>query len=581
MITKKYLLLIPLIILAALSVYSNTFNNSFVYDDYPLIVDNEGVRNLSLKSVTSSFTDRKFTSSLDDLSKDIWRPFATTCFAIDYKLWKLDPRPYHIENVLWHIADAILVYLATLLILESPIAAFITSLVFAMHPVQAESVTWISSRPNMIFLFFFMLSFIFHIKNRKRGYSSLNYVLSVTFFTFSLFCKEMAITLPLVLMLYDFYFYKKESIRSRVTYYLPYFLIGASYVLARFSVLGVIAQRPDWRGGIFISMLMTIKAVAGYIALLIIPLNLKVGYDATVPKMILDPALICSIIALLAIALIFFSRRKNKSILFYILWFFVTLIPVYNIVPFKAVMAERFLYLPMIGFASIFGIMASAAIRLSGEGRRGLNLAYLYLTIAIITAIMVGYACITILRNSDWKDEPTLCSKEVSRHGLSESKFHYLCGTAYERRARSTLLKDEIDSCHSAAIKEFEKSVSTDCDYQIGYLALGNAYNSMGLYGRAIENFKKALAVEENFSLYNNMAISYCQKGMYDKAIRCCKRSLYLLPGLPRVYVNLGNAYYGKHEYARAKRCWVEAVRLGEDVPTLRHKIEDLERSGY
>ena len=195
------LLLIPLIILAALSVYSNTFNNSFVYDDYPLIVDNEGVRNLSLKSVTSSFTDRKFTSSLDDLSKDIWRPFATTCFAIDYKLWKLDPRPYHIENVLWHIADAILVYLATLLILESPIAAFITSLVFAMHPVQAESVTWISSRPNMIFLFFFMLSFIFHIKNRKRGYSSLNYVLSVTFFTFSLFCKEMAITLPLVLML--------------------------------------------------------------------------------------------------------------------------------------------------------------------------------------------------------------------------------------------------------------------------------------------------------------------------------------------------------------------------------------------
>ena len=572
MITKKYLLLIPLIVLATLSVYYNAFNNSFVYDDYPLIVDNEGIRNLSLKSVISNFTDRKFTSSIEDLSKDIWRPFVTTYFAIDYRLWKLDPHPYHVENVLWHIANAVLVYLVTLLVLESPIAAFIASLVFAIHPVQTEAVTWISSRPSVMFLFFFMLSFIFHIKNRKHVHTSSNYILSIIFFTCSLFSKEMAITLPLVLMLYDFYFYKKENIKSRATYYFPYFLIAAFYVLARFSVLGVIAQRPEWWGGsFFTNMLITLKAVAGYIGLLILPLDLKVGYAIDIPKPIFDPSLLYSITALLIVLFIYLIYRKNKSVSFYILWFFITLIPVYNIIPFKAVMAERFLYLPMIGFASIFGIIVSEINRKPDIGKKVKTISN-----SLITFILVGYAIITISRNFDWVDEPTFCRKEVSSQGLAKSKFYYLSGVAYERRAKSTLLKDETDSCRLSAIKEFEKAVSLDRDYQIGYLALANTYNAMGLYEPAIENFKKALAVQENFAIYNNLATAYCRKGMYDEAIKCCRRSLYLMPAMARVYVNLGNAYYGKHDYVKAKRCWVEAMRLGEDIPTLRRKIEDL-----
>ena len=574
---KEHLPLILLLAAITLLVYYDSFNNGFVYDDNPFVVENKAIHSLDVKSVIANFTDMKCASSSEDLSRDIWRPFVTTSFAIDYRLWKLDPHFYHAENVAWHIINAVLVYLVTLLVLESPIAAFIASLVFAIHPVQTEAVTWISGRSNVLFLFFFLLSLIFHIRNRMYKDNPLNYSLSIILFTFSLFCKEMAIVLPLVLILYDIHFYRKQEFKSYINYYTPYFIIAASYILARFSVLGVIAQSPGWWGGsFFTNMLITLKAVAGYIGLLFLPINLKVEYKADIPKSILDPSLLPAGLILLAIALIYLAYRKKKEVSFYMLWFFITLIPVYNIVPFKAVMAERFLYLPLIGFASILGIVISN-VNLKPDINKNVR----QVSNIVIAVILVAYAILTISRNVEWRDELTFYMQDAVRSPL-DAKAHYNLGYAYANTAaKNKSSKDLSSSYYMLAIKEFEKTRQLKPVSEIAYAGMANAYNELGLYDPAIKNFKKSIAIKEESDVYNNLAVAYYKKAMYTQAIMACKKALYLKPEHLNAYINLGNAYFMKSEYKKALKAWLVSIKLGDKGHHLAEKVKYLEAQGY
>lgn len=546
-------------------VYYDSFNNSFVYDDYPFVVENKAIKNLDIKSIVSNFTDRNSVSSSENLSKDVWRPLMTTSFAIDYKFWKLNPRFYHIENTAWHAANAALVYIITFLILNNGLAAFITSIVFAIHPVQTEAVTWISGRSNVLFLFFFLLSFIFHIRNKSR--KSLLNCLCLISFTCSLLSKEMAIVLPLILILYDLHFSGERNIKYYTKYYFPFFLIAAFYTFARFSILGVIAQKEDWwGGGISYNLLTMLKAVAAYIRLLLLPINLKVGYLIDIPKSILDKDMIIAISILFSTAIAYLLLRKNKALSFYMLWFFISLVPVYNIVPFKAVMAERFLYLPLVGFASIFGIFFSKVKN---------SLKY------ILIFILIMYGIGTISRNVEWRDELTFYMQDAA-HSPLNPKSHYNLGYAYAKEAEKNASSKKLsDSYYALAAKEFIETLRLKPDSQIAYVGLANAYNTLGLYDLAIKNFRSAVAIKEDSDTYNNLAVSYYRKGMYDESLKYCRRAVYLTPNHVNAYINLGNGYFMKREYKKAKMAWSQAFKLESRLPSLIQNIKDLEKIGY
>ena len=265
----------PILLIAiTLLVYGNSFVNSFVYDDYAFIVENQSIRRLDIESVISNFTDKSTIAATATMSEDKWRPLTTTSFAIDYKFFGLDPRYYHVENVMLHAVNGILVYMMTALITGNAFITFIASLIFVIHPVQTESVTAICGRSNILFLIFYLSSFIFHIKNRRYGHSALHYTLSVTLFIFSLLSKEMAVTLPLLFIWYDIQFYSKRELRSYIQYYFPFLLLEASYLAARFSVLGLITTKENWwGGGIYYTIPVTIRAIVEYMRLLILPVN--------------------------------------------------------------------------------------------------------------------------------------------------------------------------------------------------------------------------------------------------------------------------------------------------------------------
>lgn len=557
------------------AVYCDSLNNSFVYDDYPFLVDNPAVRQLTGASVLSNFTGWRNTAAYENLARDVWRPLVTTSFAIDYRLWKLDSRYYHAENLLIHTVNAALVYAATVLILGSPFTAFITAVVFAVHPAQTEAVTWISGRSNVLFLLFFMPAFIAHIRNRRAGGTGAEYPLALIFFFFSLLAKETAIVLPVLCVLYDIHFTGRKKAAEYAAYYMPFFLIAVFYMAARFSVLGTLAQKGGWWGdSIVANIFITLKAIAGYVNVAVFPVNLRVEYPAGELAAAFGPGTLQAAATLsIVIAFYVFFRRK-KEVSFYMAWFFAALLPVCNIVPIKAIIAERFLYLPLAGFAALFGMLFGGLDRSPARG------AVKAVLTASLTFIIVAYGAISVMRNMDWRDEMSFYMNEAARPDATP-KAHYNLGYICAKEAAKSSGNRELAGMYYAmAISEYGKTISLKPDSAIAYQGLGNALSSIGMYDQAAMNFRKALAFEKSADTYNNLGVAYYRGGRTDDAGKCFMRSLALDPHHVDAMINMGNVYSARGETAKAKNMWLRASSLGGAGRYVAGRLEEMESKG-
>jgi tetratricopeptide (TPR) repeat protein len=577
MAKREHLVFALLIAAITLAVYYDSFNNSFVYDDYPFLVDNPAVRDLTPGGFIAKFTDRNIISSCDKLAADVWRPLVAVSFALDYRLWGLKSRPYHVENAVLHIANALLVYISAAFVLSSPFTAFIAALVFAVHPAQTEAVTWVSGRSNVLFALFVLAAFIMHVRIRRRGGHGPEYSLIAVLFTLGLLSKEAAIVFPLICMLYDLHFHRGGRPGQYARYYAPLVLISAFYVAARFSVLGSIAQRPDWWGGSLPASLPVIaQAVAGYVAVALFPVNLRVEH-------VIDPSaaaraanLLPAALALFTAAALYAAFRRRREVSFYALWFFVALLPVCNIVPIKAVMAERFLYLPLVGFAGLFGIVFGSvdrSVRLKAPAKA--------VSAVFLALVIAAYGLLSIARNVEWRSEMSFYANEAAR-SPSSPKAHYNLAYIYEKEARR--LKPgsgEAAAGYAMAISEFAKTVSLKPDSRIAYLGLGNALNAVGMYDKAALNLRKAMAFGADADLCNNLGVAYLRGGKPEEAEGMFRQALRIDPDNANAVTNLGNCLYLKGEPAAAAHAWRRARELDGPAGSFSSRLAELEKKGY
>ena len=509
---KKTTAFIFIIIAATLLAYFNSFNNAFIWDDQALVVENRAIQVANVRNIISYFSDSHATTSREQLSTQIWRPIATTSYMLDYSLWQLNPYWYHVENTLLHACNAVLVFIITSIIIGNSFTALLAALVFSLHPAQTQAVTWISGRSNVLFLLFFLLSFLLHIRNRKIKKSDLDYGLCIIFFTLSLLSKEMAITLPLICILYDIYYVPNKSLRDYTYYYFYFFLIEFFYLLARYSVLGRIGQWSVFTGIACPVVLFTmLKAIAGYVRIIFIPVNLRAEYLIDISRSIFEAPVLAALLIFLGLGIIYYVFRRQKSVSFYIAWFFITLIPVYNIIPMNTIMGERFLYLPLVAFASLFG---TAFLYLSN--RFATNAILKKFIIFLWLVILILYGTGTVLRNNEMRDELTFCAKEIER-SPNNAIFYYNLGNAYIRK-----------KCFALAVQEYKKSLSLKPDNQWAYINLADAYRNMGLYDQAIENYKKAIAIpgrdKYTSAAYIGLEMSYRNKAINNKATTTIKK---------------------------------------------------------
>ncbi|MDR4508429.1 MAG: tetratricopeptide repeat protein [Candidatus Brocadiaceae bacterium] len=562
----SFLLLIAL----PLAVYFNSLDNTFVYDDVFTITDNYFIRDWG--NLSSFLTEDYFKNT----GEVTYRPLVTLSYFIDYSIWHLNPVGYHLTNVVLHVFTVLLVYLLIFHIVKNCIIAFLTGVLFAVHPLLAETVNGISYREDILTTAFFLCTVLLYIRSNRRNSRFIYlYPLSLSSYLLALCSKEMAITLPFIIIIFDWIFSGVHRIKKNVLrYYLGFVLASTFYLFLRFVWFhNSVETQLTYPDNSFVINLLTMpKVFCSYIKLLFLPAHLNADYIVSGTRTPLAAAFILSIIFLGVLGIIFMKLYDHsRLIFFFLLWFVVTLVPALNIIPIANIMAERYLYLPSVGFCLVLSCIMhgmwrklcavmpgnqSSAASNSGNDRQPQRLNNLFKATVLSCIVLVPvvlYSLATIKRNKVWKNPFVFWSETVQASPRS-SRGHSNLGMMYYLENKTDL-----------AIREFQTALSIEKDPEYHH-NLGMAYQQKGMQEEALEEYYRVLAVNPDSAItYNNMGNILVSRGNIDGGILKFKKAIELKRKYYDAHFNLGIAYFRKKELEASMNEFKLAIQYEPD----------------
>ncbi|MBI2469732.1 MAG: tetratricopeptide repeat protein [Planctomycetes bacterium] len=508
-------------------IYMNSLGNTFVYDDYLTVTNNHFIREWRY---LSSFFSQKYFAISNELT---YRPVVTFSYFADYAIWRLKPWGYHLTNLIIHTLNVYLVYFATYCLFKHRATAFISCLLFSVHPVFSEAVNAISYREDLLSASFLLAAFILFIKYNKSANRCffLWYPLSLLAYLLAMLSKETAIVLPFLILSYDLLFQRNKisSHRNRrkhlVINYAGYIVIGCFYLFLRFYLLHNPGESVAYPGNsIFVNFIMMTKVLGYYLKLLFIPAPLNADYITPLTYSPADIAFIVSILLLIITAILLVKKcRLSKIWAFSTLWFFITLLPVLNIIPINNIMAERYLYIPGIGFTMLLGSVLTHGI---SERKT-----YKLLRIGTIAAVCLLFIWETVSRNKIWLNEFTFSTETIRRSPGSFRVYNNLGFFYYQ------------NGLNDAAIQAFKDSIKIRYDQPKAHCNLGAAYALKGFTDAAIEELRVAIRLRNEYpEAHNNLGILYKRKGMLNEAVNEYIEALKVNPYYADAHNNLGSA---------------------------------------
>ena len=402
--TEAALVAVVSLVVIVFVVYANSFGNQFVFDDIYLVEGNQRLRNIDLSLLISSY-----------------RPLRDFSYAIDFALWGEGPFGFHLTNLLLHAGNVLLVFILIRRMTEDLSSAFLAALIFAVHPIQTDAVTYISGRRDLLFTLFYLSAFHTYI-SYYRSRSSLRAVLLFTlFFVFwalSLLSKEMAVSLPILIFVW--HYCNAWEVTASWRQILPttgrtlardkWFWILVTILGAAFSFYAVIlkgassrARNLEYWGGSFYSNLLTVIRVhAWYLKQLIYPTPIAQYLGVFEPSQSFFEWRVALSFVVVGSVLVygFWLLNRDRLMAFAIFSYFVFLLPVSHIIPHHELLADHYLYLPMMSV----GLFVSLLVReIASYGRTARRLAH-----SAVGIILVAFAVLTVLQNRTWKDERSL-----------------------------------------------------------------------------------------------------------------------------------------------------------------------------
>ena len=477
---------------STLTAYWNSFNAPFVFDDLATIQRNTQVR------------FGEFGWNLISPRSVLYKTFTFNYLLTGQEVWS-----YHLINFILHFLNGLLIFVIATRVFRSlsrrplpegegisRIYAALAAAFFLVHPVQTESVTYISSRSELLSTFFYLIGFLTFVlwpKDRVGFYCSLT--VGIAYF-FGLGSKEPVVTLPAAIFLYDYLFLSHAEFRlvfSRWRFYLIY-LAGASaavvYLLIRLR--GTVGGMSSWQ-----YFLTETRVLVRYIQLMFFPVGLNLDHDFRLSSSIFEPSVLASTGLLVALLLFgWWLRRKRPVFAFSIFWFFITMSPTSSVVPIIDVIFEHRLYLPMVGVAFSFPFLVEFVYtRLRWTVPR--FSAVLACSAVILAALVAG----TLMRNYVWSDEVRLFTDVVAKSPHKERPYNNLAW-AYFKRA-------EYDRAIAVLQQAFDKMPENNAELSD---TLGNMYLRAGQYDKAIALFRKTTRSYKDDMLavaYNNLGVAY------------------------------------------------------------------------
>ncbi len=479
--TKVFLCLLLLVFL----VYGKSLFYGFVYDDHWTVETNSSIR--SLESPVRFFLFKSTVSHPATLlAEDVYRPLPTLSFAVDYSLWGLSPMWIHFENLLLHALNGFLLFLCLSNRFRLPKeTALLAAGIFLFHPVQIESAVWMTQRSNLLCLCGMLLAFYFLVQRDEKNLTLGKAAIGLSGVLLALLSKEVAVVFFPLLLMGQVAMNEKPFSRKYLHLYLFIFCVTVGYLLLRGEVLGRLAQKGLRTENYFGDLMMGALAFLHYIKLLFIPVPLQVSYWQATDWRAIDNAWnhpenwIGALLFISVCALILILWMKGKRTASYgFAWFLLPLLPVLGFIPTKTFVAERFLYIPMIGVASLVAVAWLSMLDKMRVKRKLVRVGVPLLPLLTLTYLQVA----------PWKNDVSLWKNSVKSDPENPHARIRLAGAYEENRE------------FERAIKTYEEVLLIDPPENIALASttsIGRVYNAMNRPLEAIKWSDRALEMDE------------------------------------------------------------------------------------
>lgn len=532
----------------ALSFYPSLNNHFTNWDDDLYVWNNPCITDLSSNNLRIILT-----------SSSAWNyiPLTMLSYVVEYHYFRLDPHVYHTTNLLLHLLNCLLVFYLIYRLGNNCLVAFLVSVLFGVHPLHVESVAWISQRKDVLYALFFLMAlnsyYLYIIKGRRLRY----YVFSLLCFVLSILSKPMAMTLPVVLLLFD-YFYGSGLKKRQFIDKIPFFVIAATLLF-----ITVLTQyykgptKPAHSYAVLYNLFTASYGLLFYIVKIIFPVNLSAlyPYPASTHLTLSDLPLVYLISPLILLLIAsFVTFRRDRLLIFGGLFFLFTIAPVLQVIPIGwAVAADRYTYIPSIGLFYIFGNIIAYACKRYRE-RRALYRSYLL--IFLICMITVTLSCLTWQQSRTWKNGITLWTNVL--------KYYPENVMAYNNRGSAFLQVGEIDK----AIGDFKQALRLNPDYMFTFDNLMKLYWSSGRKDEGISLYRRNVDNNPDYTrLYIRLGLTYWQMGKADDAVLLYRILTDIDPNNAEAHQILASIYYNRQEYGSALKHFDKVVKLGYNVP--------------
>lgn len=594
---------ICLLILVAGGLYLNSLGNLFTNWDDSMIYANPQIKSLDWENILKIFSHQKAST---------YQPIRVLSYAIDYRFWKLNPLGYHITNTFFYVLTCIVIYF-TLLNLSMNLrekatpdshgrVALFGSLLFAVHPVHVEAVTWLAARKEVLQGFFFFLGLYLYLKGREgEGRKRIIYLnLVLISILLAILSKPSAIVFPAVILGYEIAQRRNrwmDFLRSHWLFLALSILISAIFAAILIKVMFDAGGVKPYRGGtLFTNFLISFYAFLYNIKLLFFTVNYSAAYTISVSNPILSFQTFTFIgITLFLIGLGIWSLRFTKTIFFSVLFFFVTLLPYLNIIPISTLLADRYLFIASFSYCFVLGIIFDRFFTYKNKMFSGGF--FSLLAVVLFFFVLVGYSFMTIRQNKIWENSYTLWADAVEKYPHSNTA-NALMGVVYMELGMDR-----------EAVEYLEKAVEIlSYDYQ-SRNNLGIVYGRLGQPERALEELMTAIWLKpeddtikinlsilyqkqkeykkseeilkyllskdpKNANLDFRLGLLYGETGQYEEAISEFKKATKLAPNIINSYGEIGNIYLSRFkDIEKAKFYYTQGIQM---APNAKSKIEDL-----
>jgi len=537
---KKNLIRASCLIITAGTIFafSPALHNGFsVWDDRVYVTDNPAIKAVTFNNIRKIFTSEYVGN---------YQPLTMLTYTAEYYLFGLNATVFHATNILFHLANAILVFWFFMLLSGRRVAVgLIGALLFAVHPLRVESVAWIAGRKDVLYAFFLLgalIAYHYYVKTEKKDY----YALAFACFLCAVLSKAMAVIAPILFFLID-YLERRRLSAKLIAEKVPHLILAC--------IFGVVAFFMQREGVAIKAFMMPYRffvvfyGFAAYVYKTIFPAHLSVIYPYFPPGVrfyAVSAGTLCVSVACAYV--IFRTRRRTRKVVFGALFALVGILPVSQFIPVGgAIIADRYMYLPAIGLSYVAAELFAWCYRKAAIRSRVVSGVCACMCVGLIGT----YIGLTYNRVGVWQDSVSLFGEVLRQYPASV--------VAYKCRAIAYKEAGDLDK----ALADCMKALEVDGKIADTYSVRGTIYESMGTHDKAIADFTKAIEMDPAFSdAYGNRGLSKNKIGDYDGAIDDCTRAIALNPSMAEAYNSRGYAYDQRGDTANASRDYSKALAL-------------------